>query len=194
MSDLTPRELHKADLIYGISKKRQVYDRDGNLVLNYTNSELLDRYPNLGFLCYNSLNEKYSVLCNRNCHSILQEFDNLLGYIIEQDDKGNIEDLWLEMTKEPKAFIYKWYFGILDDTKFVDDINQDRMYDYIRKYRKQKTAKHREVRPKRSNDGLTIKEKCEMANVNYRRVLSYRNSHPEKTEDEVIDFYRKRKQ
>ncbi len=193
MSDLTPRELHKADLIYQISKKRQVYDIEGNLVLNYTNTDLLDKYPNLGFLCYNSLDEKYSVLCNRNCQSIMKQFDNLLGYIIEQDDAGNIEDLWLEMAEEPNSFIYRWYFGILDDNDFVDEVNQDRMYDYIRHYRTQKTAKHRENKPKKTNDGLTIKEKCEKANVNYRRVLSYRSEHPEKTEDEVIEFYRKRK-
>ena len=83
-NDLTPQELHRIDSVYKISEKRQLYDENGCLLLSYDNNQLLDKYPNLGFLCYEKLNEKYSVLYNRGCMGILKKFDGILGYIMHR--------------------------------------------------------------------------------------------------------------
>ena len=192
MSDLTPQELHKADLIYEISKKRQVYDRDGNLVLNYSNDILMNKYPYLGFLCYNRLNEKYSVLYNNGCMGILKEFHSILETIIKADDEGKLNKIKKIMKKEPHSFIVQWYLGELIPNVYNDDVNQDKMYDYIREYRRIKTKQDKAKKPKKTDDGITIREKCEKAGVPYRRVLIYRNAHPTLTEDEVIEIYRKK--
>lgn len=138
----TPREHHKADLLYQLSssKTELIFSKDKNddvFVLYDPMSEISQMFPNLSFLLGEDKIADLLEYTNKSEESIekIKEIENDLTIVIKNDDMIKIPPSnWYDRPGFDKNLktVAMWYDGKLDKNFYYCDKNNELFLEFIK--------------------------------------------------------------